>query len=66
MLTLSEAAERLGIHPDVLRVQIHRGKLKGRKLGPIWTVTEREIERYRRDSLRLTADVSWRATSVQR
>ena len=52
MLTLSEAAERLGIHPDVLRVQIHRGKLRGKKFGHVWTVTEKEVERYRVDSLR--------------
>jgi len=47
ILTLAEAAKRLGIHPDVLRVQVHRGRLHARKLGPIWTVTEKEVERYR-------------------
>jgi excisionase family DNA binding protein len=52
MLTLAEAAEQLGLHPDVLRRQIHRGKLKGRKVGPIWTITERELERYRKENQR--------------
>lgn len=52
MLTLAEAAASLGIHPDTLRRQIHLGKLKAKRLGPIWTVSEREVERYRRESLR--------------
>lgn len=52
MLTLAEAAERLGIQQDTLRRQIHLGKLKARKVGPIWTVSEREVERYRRENQR--------------
>ncbi len=56
MLTLAEAAARLGIQPDVLRRQIHRGKLKGRKVGRDWTVSEREVERYRRENLRPPID----------
>ncbi len=51
-MTLIEAATLLGVHPDVLRRQIHRGKLKGRKVGRDWTVSEREVERYRRENLR--------------
>ena len=50
-MTLAEAAATLGIHPDTLRRQVRLGKLKARKTGPIWTVTPREVERYRRDSL---------------
>jgi excisionase family DNA binding protein len=52
LLSLSEAAAVLGLEPGTLRVQIHNGKLRGRKVGPIWTVTEREVERYRTESLR--------------
>ncbi len=52
MLTLAEAAERLGVDPGTLRVQIHNGKLKARKVGPIWTVSEREVERYARENRR--------------
>ena len=51
-MTLNEAAERLGITPDTLRQQIAKGRLRARKIGPIWTVTEREVERYRRESRR--------------
>jgi excisionase family DNA binding protein len=51
-LTLSEAATRLGVEHDTLRRQIRLGKLKARKLGPIWVVSEKEVERYRRESRR--------------
>lgn len=50
-MTLNEAAAVLGVSPDTLRWQIHNGKLKAKKVGPVWTVTPREVERYRRDSL---------------
>jgi len=52
-VSLAEAAERLGVSAETLRWQIHNGKLKARKVGPIWTVSDREIERYRRESLRV-------------
>lgn len=51
MLTLTEAAARLGLSPTTLRVQIGKGKMKGRKVGRDWTVSEREVERYRAESL---------------
>jgi excisionase family DNA binding protein len=51
MLTLAQAAARLGLSPSTLRNQLHAGKLRGRLVGKTWTVTEGEIERYRRDSL---------------
>lgn len=52
MLTLTEAAKVLGVNPGTLRVQVHNGKLRARKVGPIWTVTEREVERYARENRR--------------
>jgi len=51
-VTLTEAAALLGLSPDTLRWQIRNGRIKARKVGPIWTVTPREVERYRRESLR--------------
>lgn len=51
-MTLNEAAKVLGMDPGTLRVQVHNGKLKAKKVGPIWTVTPREVERYRRESRR--------------
>jgi excisionase family DNA binding protein len=50
MPTLAEAAARLGVAASTLRVQIHNGKLKARLIGKTWTVTDREIERYRAES----------------
>lgn len=52
-MTLAEAATILGIHPDTLRRQVHLGKLKARKVGRDWTVTPREVERYRHEHQRL-------------
>lgn len=54
MLTLSEAAARLGIQAATLRRQIHRKKLKARKrqLGgyAVWVVSDKEVERYAREN----------------
>ena len=56
-MTLNEAAAILGVTPDTLRQQLANGKLRGRKIGPIWTVTRREVERYRRESRRTNAKI---------
>jgi excisionase family DNA binding protein len=52
MLTLAEAARRLGVSPTTLRVQIRNKKLRAKKVGPIWTVSEREVDRYARENRR--------------
>ena len=52
MITLQEAARVLGMNPGTLRVQIHNGKLKARKIGPIWTISRQELDRYQRESRR--------------
>lgn len=51
MLTLTEAAARLGVAASTLRHQIAKGKMRGRLVGKTWTVSEREVERYRAESL---------------
>lgn len=51
-MTLAQAGDSLGLSPETLRSQIRFGKLKGRKFGPLWTVSRREVERYRKVSLR--------------
>ena len=51
-LTLEEAAASLGVAASTLRVQLHKGKLKGKKVGPVWVLTPKEVERYRRESKR--------------
>jgi excisionase family DNA binding protein len=51
MLTLAQAASRLGVSPSTLRNQIHNGRLRGKLVGKTWTVTEGEVARYQRESL---------------
>jgi excisionase family DNA binding protein len=56
LLTLVEAAKRLGVAPATLRAQVHRDKLRAAKVGRDWLVEEAEVERYRRGSQKVRAD----------
>lgn len=49
-LTVTEAAASLGLARSTLLHQITKGAIKATKVGPIWTITEREVERYRATS----------------
>ena len=51
MLTLTEAAERLGLAASTLRHQVQTGRLRAELYGKTYVVTEAEVERYRRESL---------------
>lgn len=51
-MTLIQAAERLGVQPATLRQQIANGKIRAKKVGRDWWVTDREVERYRAESRR--------------
>lgn len=51
-LTLRQAAAELGVDPGTLRVQAGKGVLRAKKVGPLWVVTQRELDRYRRRHLR--------------
>ena len=51
ILTLSQAAERLGLAPATLRRQVNNGVLKATLVGKTWTVTEKEVEKYRANHL---------------
>lgn len=46
LLTLGEAAERLGVSPGTLRNQANHGRIKATKRGRDWMVTEGEVQRY--------------------
>jgi excisionase family DNA binding protein len=50
-VTVTEAAEQLGLSPRTLQEQIKRGRIKAVRHGPIWWITETEVERYRIESL---------------
>lgn len=52
MMTLTEAADELGLAASTLRWQIANGKLRGKRYGKMWLVTRAEVNRYRRESLR--------------
>jgi hypothetical protein len=44
-ITLREAGQKSGYHPDYLSSLIRDGKLQGQKLGKTWVTTEIEIKR---------------------
>jgi len=49
VLTISQAAERIGISPITLRLQVRRGKVTAERFGRQWVIHAAEVERYRRD-----------------
>ena len=50
-LTLTEAADELGLAATKLRHQVHAGRLRARLVGKTYIVTPGEVERYRREHL---------------
>lgn len=50
-LTLAEAGDRLGRSASTLRNQVRAGRLRATLVGKTYTVTEAEVERYRREHL---------------
>jgi excisionase family DNA binding protein len=50
-VTLTEAAAVLGLSPSTLRTQARAGILHAKREGRDWTVTPREVERYRENRL---------------
>lgn len=50
-LTLTEAADALGLAPSTLRHQIRNGKLNARKVGRDWVVGPAALARYRAEHL---------------
>ena len=50
-MTTKEAAALLGLSPATVRRQVENGAIAARKVGRDWTITPREVERYRITSL---------------
>ncbi len=46
MLTLKQAAERLGLSPETLRLQVRAGKMHATLAGKTYLVTASEVRRY--------------------
>ena len=47
LLSTTEAAERLGVVPQLVRRLAAQGKLRGQKVGSDWVFSEREIARFK-------------------
>jgi excisionase family DNA binding protein len=53
MLSVAEAAKRLGVSGARVRALLKNGQLEGRKIGNAWAITERSVvERERADNQR--------------
>ena len=51
-MTITEAAQVLGLSPKTLRQQIKNRKLRAHKMGRGWYVTDDEVARYAADHRR--------------
>lgn len=51
LVTLADAAKRLGVKPGTLRMAIHRQRMIGHKMGRDWLVEESEVAWYEMRSL---------------
>lgn len=50
-MTTAEAAAALGLAPSTVRRQIAQGRIRARRAGRDWRISEAEVERYRAESL---------------
>jgi excisionase family DNA binding protein len=50
-LTVGQAAERLGVHPNTVYRMIETGRLAGIRVGRLWRIPELELERAGRHAL---------------
>jgi len=51
LLSITEAAAILGISRETLQRQARKGVLRAERVSAGWIVTDREVERYRREHL---------------
>lgn len=45
-LTILEAAELSGYHPEHIRELVRGGKIKAQKFGPVWAVNQQSLMSY--------------------
>jgi excisionase family DNA binding protein len=55
-MTITEAAEALGLAASTLRLQVKLKKLRAHKMGATWYVSPSEVERYARENRRPQKD----------
>jgi len=46
-ITVQEAADLSGYHPEYLRLLIREGKLDARKFGSVWAINKKALLSYR-------------------
>ncbi len=49
VLTIKQAAERLGVAPGTLSIQARKGRLRATLVGHTYMVLASEVERYRKE-----------------
>jgi excisionase family DNA binding protein len=49
LLTVTEAAERLGLSRSTVLNQIRAGAIRSERIGRLWVISEDEVERYGRE-----------------
>ena len=42
LMTVTQYAEKVGVHPDTVRQKILRGKLPAQKVGSVWLIDEKQ------------------------
>jgi excisionase family DNA binding protein len=63
MLTVPEAARRVGRHPETVRRWIREGKLAARKVGTQHVIEERDLTAFEASSETTTLPAAWQRTS---
>ncbi len=46
MLTITEAAARLGIDPSRVRLLVRQGRIPARRFGRAWVIAEADLAQY--------------------
>jgi excisionase family DNA binding protein len=62
MLTVPEAAKRVGRDPETVRRWIRSGKLRSRKVGTQHIIDERDLAPFEEESESLPIPEAWRET----
>jgi len=45
-LTVTQAAELSGYHPERIRELLRQGNIEGKKFGPLWVVSRSSLKNY--------------------
>ena len=51
MLTVKEVAKELGVHQNTIFRHLNNGNIKGVKIGGVWRVDEKELEKLHGDMI---------------